>query len=104
MRLADGARSDRRADRDTVWKFVSDPDCYPQFMANLERWETVTGGPVGGRVPLHRALEDRLGADRRRRRGGRVRRQPATCPGSASPGCRNAAGFGYGTARTAGRG
>ena len=27
------------ADRDTVWKVVSDPDCYPSFMANLARWE-----------------------------------------------------------------
>jgi uncharacterized membrane protein len=30
-----------------VWKHVSDPGCYPEFMANLERWETVTEGPVG---------------------------------------------------------
>ena len=35
------------ADRDTVWKVVSDPDCYPEFMASLERWETLTQGPVG---------------------------------------------------------
>ncbi len=35
------------ADRDTVWKRVSDPGSYPEFMANLERWETVTEGPVG---------------------------------------------------------
>jgi uncharacterized membrane protein len=43
------------ADRDTVWKFVSDPDCYPQFIASLERWETVTGGPmaVGSRYTVH---------------------------------------------------
>ena len=34
------------ADRDTVWKVVSDPDCYPEFMASLERWETVTEGPA----------------------------------------------------------
>ncbi|BBX67573.1 SRPBCC family protein [Mycolicibacterium psychrotolerans] len=30
-----------------VWKHVSDPTCYPEFMAHLERWETVTDGPVG---------------------------------------------------------
>jgi uncharacterized membrane protein len=35
------------ADRDTVWKRVSDPACYPEFMANLERWDPVTEGPVG---------------------------------------------------------
>jgi uncharacterized membrane protein len=35
------------ADRDAVWKVVSDPDCYPSFMTNLERWETKTEGPVG---------------------------------------------------------
>lgn len=35
------------ADRDTVWKVVSDPDRYPDFMASLERWETVTEGAVG---------------------------------------------------------
>lgn len=35
------------ADRDAVWKVVSNPDCYPEFMASLERWETVTEGPVG---------------------------------------------------------
>ena len=44
-------RLQRRAivnvDRHLVWKHVSDPDCYPEFMANLERWDTVTPGPVG---------------------------------------------------------
>jgi uncharacterized membrane protein len=35
------------ADRETVWKHVSNPDCYPEFMANLERWEVVTEGQVG---------------------------------------------------------
>ena len=35
------------ADRDTVWKRVSDPGSYPEFMANLERWDTMTEGPVG---------------------------------------------------------
>jgi uncharacterized membrane protein len=43
------------ADRETVWKFVSDPDCYPQFMASLERWETVSEGPArkGARYTVH---------------------------------------------------
>jgi uncharacterized membrane protein len=43
------------ADRDAVWKHVSDSDCYPEFMANLERWETVTEGPtgVGSRYTVH---------------------------------------------------
>ena len=63
------------ADRDTVWKRVSDPACYPEFMANLERWDPVTEGPSAS-VALHRALEDRLGAGGRRDRGGRVRRRP----------------------------
>lgn len=44
-------RLDRRVIVDVpphvVWKHVSDPDCYPEFMASLERWETVTDGPVG---------------------------------------------------------
>ena len=35
------------ADRDRVWKAVSDPGCYPEFMASLERWETLTDGPAG---------------------------------------------------------
>ncbi|MEW5809249.1 MAG: SRPBCC family protein [Actinomycetota bacterium] len=30
-----------------VWKHVSDPGCYPEFMANLERWEIVTDTPAG---------------------------------------------------------
>ncbi|AFM19880.1 Polyketide cyclase / dehydrase and lipid transport [Mycolicibacterium chubuense NBB4] len=34
-------------DRHIVWKHVSDPECYPTFMPHLERWETVTEGPVG---------------------------------------------------------
>ena len=43
------------ADRETVWKFVSDPGCYPEFMASLERWETVTEGPArkGARYTVH---------------------------------------------------
>ena len=35
------------ADPDTVWKVVSDPDCYPEFMASLERWEHVTEEQAG---------------------------------------------------------
>lgn len=34
------------ADRDSVWKVLSDPDRYPSFLAHLERWETLTEGPV----------------------------------------------------------
>ena len=43
------------ADRDAVWKRVSDPACYPEFMANIERWETITDGPVtvGSRFTVH---------------------------------------------------
>jgi uncharacterized membrane protein len=43
------------ADRDAVWKVVSNPDCYPEFMASLERWETVTEGPadIGSRYTAH---------------------------------------------------
>jgi uncharacterized membrane protein len=43
------------ADRDTVWKVVSDPGCYPEFMANLERWETISDGPAqkGSRYTVH---------------------------------------------------
>lgn len=43
------------ADRHTLWKVVSDPDRYPDFMPNLERWETVTEGPaeIGSRYTVH---------------------------------------------------
>jgi uncharacterized membrane protein len=43
------------ADRDSVWKVVSDPDCYPEFMASLERWEPAAKGPVstGARYTVH---------------------------------------------------
>jgi uncharacterized membrane protein len=43
------------ADRDTVWKTVSDPDRYPEFMVNLARWETITDGParIGARYTVH---------------------------------------------------
>ena len=34
------------ADRDTLWKVLSDPDRYPTFLPHLERWETLTEGPV----------------------------------------------------------
>ena len=44
-----------KADRDAVWKIVGDPDCYPSFMTNLERWESAneqrTG--VGARYIVH---------------------------------------------------
>ena len=35
------------ADHDAIWKVVSNPDRYPSFMPNLERWETLTEGPPG---------------------------------------------------------
>ena len=43
------------ADRGTVWKLVSNPDCYPEFMADLERWETLSDEPaaVGSRYTVH---------------------------------------------------
>ncbi|MCT7662011.1 SRPBCC family protein [Mycobacterium deserti] len=43
------------ADRETVWKLVSDPGCYPEFMASLERWETLTDGAagLGARYTVH---------------------------------------------------
>jgi uncharacterized membrane protein len=43
------------ADRDAVWKIVSDPDCYPSFMSSLERWETANEVPrgVGARYTVH---------------------------------------------------
>ncbi|HYB37533.1 MAG TPA: SRPBCC family protein [Mycobacterium sp.] len=34
------------ADRDTVWKVLSDPDRYPSLLPHLERWERLTEGPV----------------------------------------------------------
>ena len=44
-----------QADRHAVWKLVSDSDRYPDFMPNLERWETVTEGPadIGSRFIVH---------------------------------------------------
>ncbi|OBK20906.1 SRPBCC family protein [Mycobacterium asiaticum] len=36
-----------KADRDAVWKIVSDPDTYPSFMSNLERWESANDQPPG---------------------------------------------------------
>ncbi|OBA57965.1 cyclase [Mycobacterium sp. 1100029.7] len=43
------------ADRESVWKIVSEPDCYPSFMANLERWETANDQPpgIGARYIVH---------------------------------------------------
>src|ERR1700759_2899946 len=44
-----------KADRHLVWKVVGDPDRYPEFMANLERWETSNDQPagVGARYTVH---------------------------------------------------
>lgn len=44
-----------KADRETVWKIVSDPDCYPKFMANLERWEAANDqrAGIGARYIVH---------------------------------------------------
>jgi len=39
-------RTTVNADRDTVWKVLSDPARYPSFLPHLERWETLTEGPV----------------------------------------------------------
>ena len=43
------------ADRDAVWKVVSDPDRYPSFMPSLARWETLTDRAkgVGARFMVH---------------------------------------------------
>jgi len=43
------------ADRGAVWKIVSDPDCYPSFMSNLERWESASERPagIGARYTVH---------------------------------------------------
>ena len=43
------------ADRDAVWKIVSDPDRYPSFMTRLERWESANQQPpgVGARYFVH---------------------------------------------------
>jgi uncharacterized membrane protein len=43
------------ADRDTVWKIVSDTDRYPSFMTRLERWESANDQAlgVGARYLVH---------------------------------------------------
>jgi uncharacterized membrane protein len=43
------------ADRESVWKVVSDPACYPEFMASLERWEVEGDGSagLGARYTVH---------------------------------------------------
>lgn len=43
------------ADREAVWKIVSSPECYPEFMASLERWEMNDDGPadLGARYTVH---------------------------------------------------
>jgi len=50
-----GRRCVINADRDAVWKIVSDPDCYPLFMTNLERWKRANEQPsgVGARYTVH---------------------------------------------------
>ncbi|MEM6106869.1 SRPBCC family protein [Mycobacterium sp. 050272] len=44
-----------QADRESVWKIVSNPDCYPTFMTNLERWEAANEQPagIGARYTVH---------------------------------------------------
>jgi uncharacterized membrane protein len=44
-----------KSDRHAVWALLSDPDRYPEFMPNLERWDTVTEGPaaLGSRYTVH---------------------------------------------------
>lgn len=44
-----------KADRDAVWKIVSDPDRYPSFMTSLERWESANdqAAGVGARYTVH---------------------------------------------------
>jgi uncharacterized membrane protein len=43
------------ADQETVWKVVSDPGCYPEFMAGLERWEITSdiSAGKGARYTVH---------------------------------------------------
>jgi uncharacterized membrane protein len=43
------------ANRDDIWKVVSDPDRYPEFMPNLARWEAITDGRfrMGSRYTVH---------------------------------------------------
>jgi uncharacterized membrane protein len=43
------------ADRGAVWEVVSDPDCYPAFMTNLERWDAANEQPpgIGARYIVH---------------------------------------------------
>jgi uncharacterized membrane protein len=42
------------ADRDTIWKVLGDPTCYPPLLPHLQRWETITDGPprVGSRYTV----------------------------------------------------
>ena len=42
------------ADRDTVWKVLGDPTCYPSLLPHLQRWETINQGPprVGSRYTV----------------------------------------------------
>ena len=47
-------RSTLNADRDTVWKVLGDPNCYPSLLPHLQRWEAITEGPprVGSRYTV----------------------------------------------------
>ena len=42
------------ADRDAVWKVLGDPTRYPSLLPHLQRWETITDGPlrVGSRYTV----------------------------------------------------
>ncbi|MBW0016971.1 MAG: SRPBCC family protein [Mycobacterium sp.] len=44
-----------KADREAVWKVVGDPDRYPSFMTNLERWESANDQRrgIGARYTVH---------------------------------------------------
>ena len=44
-----------KADRHEIWVLLSDPAEYPTFMPTLERWETLSDGPVdvGSRFTVH---------------------------------------------------
>jgi hypothetical protein len=47
-------------DRETVWRMVSDPDCYVVHAESRALGDDHRG-PGAHWCPLHRALEDRLG-------------------------------------------
>ena len=43
------------AEREAVWKVISDPDRFPSFMTNLQRWDSANERPpgVGARYRVH---------------------------------------------------